>query len=205
MSDISANSAKPQSISQTTPINPPSEAKEIFESHMNIDNALMQKVLIEALSQGGDFAELYFEYSYRNSVIMEENIIKTSSRAVIVGLGVRVLKGDQTGYAYSEDLQLNSMKRAARTAASIANSANVKFHEGIKFNTLVPPNYYQVLNTVTDMEMSPKIKLIQRAEEIAHQYDSKIAKVTVSISDSLRYVQIANSLGQVLRDTRPHV
>lgn len=184
-------------------IDPVYKAKEIFEHQMHIDDTLMRTVLKEALSQGGDFAELYFEYSFRNSVIMEESIIKTSSKAVIAGVGIRVLKGDQTGYAYSEDLNLKPMLHAARTAASIAAGSSVKIEDAIRFNEIVPPNYYQVINTITDMELSHKIKLIKRAEEIAHGVDERIIKVTVSISDSQRYIQIANSEGIVLRDSLP--
>ena len=57
---------------------------------MNIDEAQMRQILGAALSQGGDFADLYFEYTLRSSIILEEGIIKNSSKAVIMGVGIRV-------------------------------------------------------------------------------------------------------------------
>ena len=100
-------------------------------------------------------------------------IIKNSSISISKGVGVRVLKGDQTGYAYSEDLSLEAMQRAARTAASIATSATVKEHEGYKFNRLKPSNHYPVTRTATDLPLADKITKIQAAERAAaQQYES---------------------------------
>ena len=178
-------------------------AQDVFENQMGVDDAIMQKVLTEALSKGGDFADLYFEYTFRNAVVMEERIIKSSSKAVISGVGIRVIKGEQTGYAYSEDLGIKPMLRAANTAASIASSGKVKLHEGFRFNEHIPLSHYQIEKTVTDMALSQKIGMLQRSEEIAHSIDERITKVTVSIVDSIRFIQVATSEGKLLRDVRP--
>ena len=95
--------------------------KQLFEAEMGIDQSVVRKLLSEALRSGGDFADLHFEYSTRNSVVMEDGIIKNSAVAVVSGVGFRVVKDDQTGYAYSEDFDLKPMIHAARTAASIAS------------------------------------------------------------------------------------
>ena len=69
---------------------------------------------------------------------MEDGIIKNSAVAVVSGVGIRVVKNDQTGYAYSEDFDLKPMMRAARTAASIAASGDVSLDKAFRFNELVP-------------------------------------------------------------------
>ena len=50
----------------------------------------------------------------------DEGILKSAGRAVTMGLGVRVMKGDATGYAYTEDLSWEKMAHAAKTAGQIA-------------------------------------------------------------------------------------
>ncbi len=74
---------------------------KVFEQQMGIDERVLDRLLNRALDQGGDLADLFFEYSLRHSVVMEQGIIKNSAVAIISGLGVRVVEGDQTGYAYS--------------------------------------------------------------------------------------------------------
>ena len=65
-----------------------------------IDAQLAQKLLVVALSNGGDYADLFFEYRAAGGFVFDEGILKSASRGVSMGLGVRVLKGDATGYAY---------------------------------------------------------------------------------------------------------
>ena len=70
--------------------------------------------------RGGSFADLYFEHETTSSLLLEEGIIRTASAGVSCGLGVRVVSGERTGYAYTDDLSWPAMARAAETAAHIA-------------------------------------------------------------------------------------
>ena len=76
-----------------------------------------------ALERGGDYADLFFELRINHSISLEEHIVKTATKAVTLGVGVRVLSGEKTGYAYSENLDRESILKAARTAAFIASSS----------------------------------------------------------------------------------
>src|SRR3954464_13106905 len=87
-----------------------------------IDAAVAGRLLAAALGSGGDYADLYFEYRAGADYLMEEGRVRTVGRGVTVGLGVRVLRGDATGYAYTEELSDERMLDAARTAAQIASS-----------------------------------------------------------------------------------
>ena len=178
-------------------------AQEVFEKQMNVDQATLQKVIATAMGLGGDFADLFFEYTLRNSIILEEGIIKNSSKAIVMGVGIRVLKGEQTGYGYSEDLTLAPMLHAAQTAASIASGGRVKFHEAERFNETVPSNYYKIAHSVTDLAIVEKIRLLQEIERTAHNHDERIIKVTATLADSVTFIQIATSEGKIVRDTRP--
>jgi TldD protein len=99
-------------------IPPPSSA--FFEERFGVSQEDMRKILEIALSKGGEFSELFFEYRVLNSVRMEEDIIKDSSENISLGVGIRVLKGAQTGYGYTDDLSFEKMKQTALTAAAIA-------------------------------------------------------------------------------------
>src|SRR5437773_10628475 len=86
----------------------------------SVDAQLANRLLALALEAGGDYADLYFEFRVSADYVLEEEQIKTLGRGITLGLGVRVTKGDATGYAYCEDLAWEKMAHAARTAGQIA-------------------------------------------------------------------------------------
>src|SRR5258706_357532 len=86
-----------------------------------IDDVICQRLLSVALARGGDYADLFFEYRAGGALVFDEGILKSASRGVSMGLGVRVQRGDATGYAYVEDLTWEAMRRAAETASQIAS------------------------------------------------------------------------------------
>src|SRR5262245_15216916 len=102
------------------------KAPSIFDTYFGVGPAEMERVLGMALSKGGDFADLFFEHRVNSSLFFEEDIVKNASRGIIQGVGVRVVKGDQVGFAFTEDLTLASMTEAALTAAAIANDKTAK-------------------------------------------------------------------------------
>src|SRR6185503_5798158 len=85
--------------------------------------AEMERLLALALARGGGFADLYFEHETTSSLFLEEGIIRSASAGVTCGLGVRVVAGERTGYAYTDDLSWPAMAHAAQTAAHIASDA----------------------------------------------------------------------------------
>src|SRR5471032_1990305 len=82
----------------------------------------LQSYLGEALSAGGDYADLYFEYLTSTSISVDESMVKSASQGISAGCGVRVVTGERTGYAYTDDLSSERILRAARTAALIASA-----------------------------------------------------------------------------------
>src|SRR5260370_3437568 len=88
-----------------------------------VDSTVAERLLSTALSKGGDYADLFFEYRAAGGFVFDEGILKSVSRGVSMGIGVRVQKGDATGYAYVEQLDWAAMNRAAETAAPTATVA----------------------------------------------------------------------------------
>ena len=91
----------------------------------------LESYLGEALSQGGDYADLYFEYVATSAVTLDEGIVKSASQGVTMGVGIRVISGERTGYAYSDDLAPERIKHAARTAACIASGPSQVLKHGL--------------------------------------------------------------------------
>src|SRR5262249_7255546 len=99
-------------------------ARSIFFQTYNLTVTDLEAYLNEALSRGGDYADLYFEYRINHSIALEEQIIKSATKSVSLGVGVRVISGEKTGYAYSDNLNREHVIKAARTAAFIANASS---------------------------------------------------------------------------------
>lgn len=159
------------------------------------------KVISEALSRGGDYCDLYFEHTIVNHITMEEGIVKEGGKAISHGVGIRVLKGESSGYAYTEDLSPEKMKRAALTAAAIANSHSSV--DPVNVGEVSFANRYRIEEPTTGTPLKEKIAWIMKAERAAREYDGSISKVTISLADSISFIQIATSEGRLLRDARP--
>jgi TldD protein len=80
----------------------------------------IEKVLQAALSRGAEFAEVYLEKRIADTVRIEEQLVRESSRGVLAGAGIRAVIGDKIGYAYADGLDVASMVEAARVAGEIA-------------------------------------------------------------------------------------
>ena len=104
------------------------DSKSIFFEKHNVTTQRSRSLSSEALSRGGDYADLYFEYRINHSIVLEEQIIKSATKGVNLGVGVRVISGEKTGYAYSDDLDREHVLKAARTAAFIANASARRRH-----------------------------------------------------------------------------
>jgi TldD protein len=166
-----------------------------------VDEAALQRILSEALGRGGEFADVYFEHSRFNSIVLEDGIISRASTGTDRGVGIRVLVGDQTGYAYSEDLALDSVLHAARTAAAIAQGGGTRPPKG--FRAVADRNLYPVAETWDEVAVGRKLPLLQRAESIARSLDPSVEKVTIQWADSDDRVLLVTSEGELHVDRRP--
>src|SRR4029077_13127258 len=95
--------------------------ERFFFEHYGLTNHDLEIYLTAALSAGGDYADLYFEYLTSTSLMVDESLVKSASQGISAGCGVRVVSGERTGYAYTDDLSPQRILHAARTAALIAS------------------------------------------------------------------------------------
>ncbi|MDQ2832630.1 MAG: metalloprotease TldD [Acidobacteriota bacterium] len=179
----------------------PPDHKRYFIEKLGISERLMERCLGEALSAGGDYADLYFESVSSTSLGIDESLVKSASQGISVGCGIRVLSGERTGYAYTDDLSSDRLLRAARTAALIANGPAKQQMSG--FRNQDTASLYPVAGATSDAEIAAKLKLIQRADQAARAYDARITQVRASFSDELRRILVAASDGTFASDTQP--
>src|SRR5215510_8361220 len=145
-----------------------------------IDAQLANRLLALALEAGGDYADLYFEFRVSADYVLEEEQIKTLGRGITLGLGVRVTKGDATGYAYTEDLAWEKMAHAARTAGQIAAAGGHAPVEVGAIAAVATPSFYAVPQPSLVMPAIDKLALLRAADKSARAYDPRITRVQVS-------------------------
>ncbi|HMF53640.1 MAG TPA: metalloprotease TldD [Edaphobacter sp.] len=180
---------------------PAPDHKRYFIDKLGVSDRLIERCLGEALSAGGDYADLYFESVSATSLGIDESIVKTASQGISVGCGIRVLSGERTGYAYTDDLSSDRLLRAARTAALIASGPAKELMSG--FRHTESDSLYPITGATADAEIAQKLALIQRADVAARAYDPRITQVRASFSDELRRILVAASDGTYASDTQP--
>ena len=172
-----------------------------FANFCGVTRHDLESYLAEALSQGGDYADLYFEYLATSAISLDESIVKSATQGVSVGVGVRVIAGERTGYAYSDDLSPEKIRKAARVAACIAAGPakvdKVSLEEGRRHDL------YPVLTAPNETAFSERVELVNRADRAARAYDPRIFRVQAGYADSLRQVMVATSDGVLSFDRQP--
>ncbi|MCX6624999.1 MAG: metallopeptidase TldD-related protein [Acidobacteria bacterium] len=150
--------------------------QSFFGQKFGISENDLERFLGEALSAGGNYADLYFEYLSTTSLSIDESIVKSATQGVSLGVGVRVIHGERTGYAYSDDLSPQRIAKAARTAAHIASGPGSTGKIG---------------------------EMIRRADRAARGFDSRVFQVQATYADSLRHILVATSDGTLTFDRQP--
>jgi TldD protein len=178
--------------------------ERFFFERYGLTQADLGQFLAGALSAGGDYADLYFEHTTTSSILVDESLVKSASEGISMGCGVRVLAGEQTGYAYTDDLTPEKIMKVAKIAARIASGPARLSSVGM--TEVAPPhNFYPVMLAPTDRALADKLELVERADRAARAYDPRIVQVRVTYGDQIRHVLVAGSDGRVVTDFQPLV
>jgi TldD protein len=155
------------------------------------------------MEKGADYSDLFFEHTLENYSALEDGKVNRAFSNIGFGVGIRVLKGDQTGYAYSENVSEEAMLKAAKTAANIADSNSSI--SPVRINEYLAPNYYPVKNSWEKTLVKDKIPFIQRMNDNIFAADKRVTKVNAVLGDSTSYILFFNSEGRLVWDYRPMV
>ena len=172
-------------------------------AHFNVNENDLRKVMTVALEKGGDYADFYFQHTFSNSLVLEDGAVNRASSNIDYGVGIRVVSGDQQGYAFVENITLEEMMKAARVASRIANGSAKT--PPVKTDEKVFKNYYPILNSWEDQAIQEKIPYLQKLNDRLFALDSRVVKVNAALNDETSYILYYNSEGTLCHDVRPMV
>ncbi|MGB4704045.1 MAG: TldD/PmbA family protein [Candidatus Saccharicenans sp.] len=166
----------------------------------------LKRTLQLALARGGDFADIFLEYRTSLSILMEEGIIKESAESLSSGLGLRVIRKDITGYAYTNDFSPEKLKSVALSASAICTSSAASRKLPGRFRHYLPRHdITRFRMQAVNRPLEEKLELVRRAYSAAMNFDPSIKKVQVAYGESRQDIWVVNSEGLSVRDSRPAV
>ena len=166
-----------------------------------VDKSVAESVLAEAMSSGGEFAEIFAEDRRSTSAGLDDGKVEQVTSGRDRGAGIRVVSGETTGYAYTSDLSAKGLVAAARAAAAAAKGGG----SGVKKIALDVSPAHQVSPIEVDpvgVTKSRKVELLLEANEAARSVDGAIVQVSVGYSDARREILVANTQGVFAGDTQ---
>jgi TldD protein len=172
-----------------------------FEREFGITDALCRKVLAAALARGGDYADLYFEHTIGNWIVLEDGKVSRAFSDVGLGVGIRTVKGDQVGYGFTQELEEKAMLNAAAIAATIA--AGGKTVPAGRFAWMKTKNYYPLEKLLTEVPLAAKLPLVQGVHERCFARSPLVVKVTAQFHDQQKRIMVVTSDGTKAEDLQP--
>jgi len=194
-------------------IHPEQHYLDIFR----VDVPRLDALIAEALRQGGDYCDLYFENTTYGNLVLRDGAVTSGGRHIDFGVGVRVLSGEKTGYAYSESTAQADMLACARAASAIADGTSAFYEHSVPASAngsrLVGRRFRGAPNPAADRypveihwrtaESATLIPYLQKLETAIRARDSRVVKVIGAISWQVTDVLMYNSLKECKYETRP--
>ncbi|NUP06700.1 MAG: TldD/PmbA family protein [Polyangiaceae bacterium] len=190
-----------------TDTHPPAQPAAIrYFSRFGVDEALIRETLAVAMAKGGERADVFIQHRVSHTMALEDGEVNRAFASVELGAGVRVVSGDQTGYGYTEDLTLESLKNAAAMAAAIASGPATPAPKAFRADPgkhAAFPSRYALARSWEEVRPEEKLPLLAKLNERSLAADARIKKVSTGISDEHGAVLIADSDGRLVEDVQP--
>ena len=174
---------------------------QYYHDIFGVSEQQLQRLICTALAKGGDYADLYFEYTTFFNLNLKDGVVSSGGFHTDCGVGIRVLKGERTGYAYSENLAMEEMLKAAQAASVIAQSDGISRTYG-QVQT-AKNDFYSMNRSWRDTSADEFLPFLKNLEKAIFAKDSRIVKVIARLSNSVAQIMMYNSLGELTYDTRP--
>jgi TldD protein len=184
--------------------NRPTPARAFFQDRFGLDDRSLGDALDLALERRVEYADLFFEYTVQDSVVLEEGIVKSGDRHIEQGMGVRAQVGERQGYAHSDEVGVESLRVAARTARAISAESARGGARAVSTGAS-ERNLYPVGESPTDVPVESKIRLIEEIDAYARARDPRVVEVMASCVSQQRQVLVVGSDGTLASDVRPLV
>ncbi len=168
-----------------------------------LDEAVISKVLAEALGRGGDFAEIFAEERRSTALRLDDSRVEDVTSGFDRGAGIRIVRGDLQAYAYTNLLTAESLVEAARSArAGLTGNGAVAT---IDLRRTEPGVRHPVRLNPAQVGAESKAVALVEADQAARAQGDAVAQVTASYADVHQRVLIASSDGTLVEDERTRV
>lgn len=178
-------------------------ARQSILAPADLSETDLERVFGRLMGSKVDAADLYFQVQRHEAWVLEDGIIKEGSRSLDQGVGVRAISGEQTGFAYSDEIMLPALLEASSAARAIARSGGTgrlqawKAGEGLAL--------YQPLNPLDSLSADEKVALLRELDTEARRQDPRVEQVVVSLAGVHDVVLVAAGDGRLSADVRPLV
>lgn len=168
----------------------------------SVTKEMLHSLMSEAMSRGGDYADIFFEYSTLDEMTMQDHKVTSAGSHVDYGAGIRVIKDEHTGYAFCETTEMASMLRAARSAAAIADGmpSPVKC---LDVTEVRGGHWYPSEYNWNDMSFEVKQDFLHSLDSRCYEADSRVVTVMARLSHSYDKSLFFNSNGEMAVDSGP--
>ncbi len=160
----------------------------------------LQEILQLALAKGGDFADIFIEEKKTVGIACEADKIERINSGLDVGAGIRVISGETTAYAYTNNLTKEGLGRVAQVVSGA--SAGRPQDVAVDLRELRPPVDFPILEMPDEVGIDDKVEIVNRANRTAREFDDRVRQVGVGLADVIQNVVIANSEGNYVEDRR---
>ncbi len=177
--------------------------ESFFFDRFGVTPRALEAVLGSALERKADYADLYFEYRTAETLGIEDSLVSRAARHTDCGVGVRVCAEERTGYAHSDEITVERMRLAVRTARAIADGTGrapvpVKLGQSVRGHDL-----YNVSETLGAVGPEERARLLAEVDRAARQFDPRVKNVIATLSGEQRVVMVVTSDGRIAADIRP--
>jgi TldD protein len=166
-----------------------------------IEESVLSRTLATALRHGGDFAEVFAEDRRTAGARLDDGKVEEFVSGRERGAGIRVVRGDTTGFAHTADLSEAGLRTAAEAAAAAARGGGEGPRRVALERSEVHPTH-EVMVLPETVAKARKAEVLERADHAARATGDAIRQVSASYADSRRRVLIANSDGLLVEDDR---
>lgn len=174
-----------------------------FNDNFGIRSRDLERVIDAALGKKADYADMFFEYRRNEGVSLEEGMVKNCSQSTANGVGVRVLADTKTGYAYTDDITIENLELAARTAQYIAQNRPTQAPVPAGRARAESHDLYPIKTPVNDVALEKKVELLYEIDKFARALDARVKNVFCSLGAEYKVVLVASSQGLVVGDIQP--
>lgn len=165
-----------------------------------MDDAILQKLIKRALSNGGEYADIFIEHRKSTSIQLEDDKIEKVIAGATAGVGIRLIYKGKTAYAFSNDFSESILMELAATVSKAASDSAGDVV--IDMKRRIPEVTFSIKKIPENVSMSRKIDLVRVGNEAARKFDGRIKQVSVVYRDSLQKVKIYTSEGFLSEDER---